>query len=345
MNKQIKVGIVGVGLIAHARHIPNCKIQPDLFKLAAVCDLNEKIGLKVAKEFNAKYYKDVTQICKDKDVELLVIAVPGALHRDFGIMALENGKDVLMEKPVTLNTAQTEELITCAKNAGRKLFVHHNRRWNNDFLTVKKVLAQETLGDVFIIEEKVSKYSRVRGYTEGENIDWRLTQKAGGGRLNEWGTHLIDQMLLIADSKPISVFADLKNKCWLKDAEDHVNIMIKFESGLLGKIEISQSCRVLMIPRWYICGTKGTLMGIFGIEGETKFVKEGFTMKVGIEEGEEKEIPVEMEKPTGNELYQNIYEVIRNNAEPAIKLEQVRKVMTVVDAARKSNETGKVILL
>lgn len=346
MQRRIRVGIIGLGLIGYGWHVKVIQRLSNLFEMAACCDANEEMGNAIANECNARFYKDSDVLFNDKSVELVVIAVPGVFHKDFSLKAMKRGKHVIVEKPMALNIVEADEMIDCSKKQNRKLFVHQNRRWDPDFQTIEKIIEDGILGDVFIIESKVGRFSRVRGKTTGKKIDWRLSKEFGGGRLNEWGTHLIDQMLLFSRTKPISVFADLQSRCWMKDAEDHVNLMLRFEDRLLGKIEVSQSTRILLSPRWLICGTKGTLMWDCGIyNGESFPNQEKISVMVGDEEGEERRVDVQIVKSTWDDFYKNVYDVLINDREPAVKLSEVRQDMLIMDAVRKSNETGEVVFL
>lgn len=117
----------------------------------------------------------------------------------------EAGKNVISEKPVTLNSEDLQEMIDASKRTGRFLTVHQNRRWDEDFLTVKKILEEGKLGEPFRIE------SRVHG-SRGIPGDWRQEPEHGGGMILDWGVHLLDQILqLYPDTKLNSVYASITN--------------------------------------------------------------------------------------------------------------------------------------
>jgi predicted dehydrogenase len=345
-KRRLKIGVIGAGLIGYNWHLRRCKDLTHLFNVTAVCELNKDWGGKVADEFKAEYYRDSDKFLKNSDTELVVVALPGIFHKDMSIKAMRKGKHVIVEKPMALNIKEVEQMIACSKKTNKKLFVHHNRRWDNDFVTLGNILKKNILGTPYVIESKIGKYGRVRGFTVGKNIDWRITKKFGGGRLNEWGSHLIDQMLLLVKSEPVWVCGDLQNKCWKKDAEDHVNIWIKFKNGLLGKIEISQSCRIKLRPRWLALGAKATLVSNFGvIEPGASYPKgTGFEIASG-DENKVKTKLISLVKADRNGLYKNVYNCIVKKAKPAVSLDEMRKVIKVMDAIRKSNETGKTVWL
>jgi predicted dehydrogenase len=109
---------------------------------------------------------------------------------------MEAGKNVICEKPVSLNSEELEEMIACSKRTGKLFTVHQNRRWDADFLVMRDLYESKELGEVFCIE------SRVHG-SRGIPGDWRGMKKHGGGMIFDWGVHLIDQMLCIVRDKKL----------------------------------------------------------------------------------------------------------------------------------------------
>ena len=102
---------------------------------------------------------------------------------------MKAGKNVISEKPITLSSADLEEMKETSESTGRFLTVHQNRRWDEDYLTVKEILREGKLGELFRLE------SRVHG-SRGIPGDWRQEKEHGGGMVLDWGVHLLDQALL-----------------------------------------------------------------------------------------------------------------------------------------------------
>ena len=110
----------------------------------------------------------------DKQTDLVLVATPNDVHKELVIAALEAGKNVVCEKPVTLCSEDLKEMRAAAERTGKFFTVHQNRRWDEDYLTVKKILEEGKLGEVFRIE------SRVHG-SRGIPGDWRQEKEKGGG--------------------------------------------------------------------------------------------------------------------------------------------------------------------
>lgn len=111
-------------------------------------------------------YPSFDAVLEDEKIDVLLLAVPNDWHKPYAVKALRAGKNVISEKPVTLSSADLQEMIDAANESGKLFTVHQNRRWDEDYLTMKKIYEDRLLGDVFSIE------SRVHG-SRGIPGDWR----------------------------------------------------------------------------------------------------------------------------------------------------------------------------
>ena len=143
-----------------------------------------------ARSRNIHVYQSLEDLLADQSVDLVLVATPNDVHKSIAIQAMEAGKNVVSEKPVTLSSQDLREMIQASERTGRFLTVHQNRRWDEDFLSVKKLLDEGRLGEIFRLE------SRVHG-SRGIPGDWRQEKEHGGGMVLDWGVHLLDQALLL----------------------------------------------------------------------------------------------------------------------------------------------------
>jgi len=202
MNKEIKVGLIGYGFGGRVFHAPIIESIPGL-KLHKVYE---------SKPENVQHLKDtytdiivvskVDEIITDPNIQLIVVATPNTSHYELTKRALENNKDVVVEKPFTVTTEQADKLISLSKSTNRILSVHHNRRWDSDFKTVDKIIKNSLVGDVVELEIH---YDRFR--TEIRDI-WKERNEIGSGILYDLGPHLIDQVQHLL-GLPQEVFANL----------------------------------------------------------------------------------------------------------------------------------------
>lgn len=131
-----------------------------------------------AKEKGFFVYETEEAMLADPDIDVVLIATPNDCHKPIAIRAMHAGKNVISEKPVTLSSADLLEMENAAKETGKLLTVHQNRRWDDDFLIIKKLVEEQKLGHVFRIESRVhgSRVSRVTGEKKRSMVaEWSWT--------------------------------------------------------------------------------------------------------------------------------------------------------------------------
>lgn len=197
-------------------------------------------------------YGSLEDLLADETVDLVLIATPNDVHKSIAVRAMEAGKNVVSEKPVTLSSEDLREMTEAAKRTGRFLTVHQNRRWDEDFLTVKKVMEEGKLGEIFRLE------SRVHG-SRGIPGDWRQEKEHGGGMVLDWGVHLLDQALLLFPGVKLeTVYATLTNVT-NQLVDDGFSADLGFANGIHMLVEVGTS-NFISLPRWYVLGSDGTAM-------------------------------------------------------------------------------------
>jgi predicted dehydrogenase len=203
MNKIINVGIIGYGMSSEIFHSPFINTM-DEFKLSAIVTTNE-IGInKIKTKYpSTKIYSTVDKILSDKTIQLIIITTPNKSHFEITKKSLLSNKNVIVEKPFTLTVDKANELIKLAHNENRMLTVYHNRRFDSDFLTIKKIISNKTLG---ILKSYESHFDRFRPIALTNR--WREKNELGAGTLYDLGSHLIDQALDLF-GMPDKIFADI----------------------------------------------------------------------------------------------------------------------------------------
>jgi scyllo-inositol 2-dehydrogenase (NADP+) len=195
----IGVGLIGYGLGGSVFHAPLIQAEPRL-RLHAVVTSR---GGQVRRDHpGARVVASAEQLLEDPAVELVVVAAPNAVHHRLAAAALAAGRHVVVDKPFVLTTAEADELIALAARAERLLSVFHNRRWDGDFLTVRRCIDAGLVGEV---SSFVSRYDRFRPVPKGS---WKEEAVPGSGILYDLGPHLIDQALQLF-GLPETVSADL----------------------------------------------------------------------------------------------------------------------------------------
>ena len=160
MIKPIKLGPVGVGRAGNRMHL-NELSGKGIFEIAAVCDLEEDRRRDVAEKYGAKPYQRIEDIVEDEEVEIIDIATRSNDHFVHAMTALQAGKTVLLEKPITMDYKQAKELFAYAETCGKnKLFIRHNRRFEPKFIEVNNLIKEGILGDVYYIKRSETRFDR-----------------------------------------------------------------------------------------------------------------------------------------------------------------------------------------
>ena len=222
----------------------------DMIAVAGVVDIRKERTDR-AIENGLKVYPSFESVLDDPEVEIVLLALPNDLHKPYAIKAMRGGKNVIIEKPATLNAADFEDQMQVQKETGKVLTVHQNRRWDRDFLMVKEIYNNKQIGNVYMLE------SRVQGSRQVLN-GWRGAKINGGGMVYDWGVHLIDQYLNMIDSPVTEVYAQLFG-IYTDEVDDNFKAMLRFENGVSALVEVSMNCFILH-PRWHVCGEVGTMV-------------------------------------------------------------------------------------
>ncbi|MFX3623120.1 MAG: Gfo/Idh/MocA family protein [Ectobacillus sp.] len=297
-----------------------------------------------------KAYESLSAVLSDETVDFVLIATPNDVHKEIAIAALNAKKHVICEKPVTIYSEDLEKIMQVAKANGCKFVVHQNRRWDKDFLTVKKIYDENIIGHVFHIESRVQGANGIPG-------DWRHLKAQGGGMLLDWGVHLLDQLLFMVNSKIASVSANLSFILG-DEVDDGFQAFITFENGCTALVEVGTT-NFIQLPRWYVKGTAGTALVVdwsvngkivtqnFGVDVEApKPIQAGQgltkTMAPPSEKAVSTSILPELET-TMESFYDNVIAMVGENAEPIVKNEEVLRVMRLIETIFKAAETNEII--
>lgn len=195
----LQVALVGYGYVGKTFHAPLITATPG-FALRIVVSSDPA---KVAADFpEAQVVAELETALADPAIDLVVVATPNALHAPQAIAALRAGKHVVVDKPFALDVAESRTMADASARAGKLLTVFHNRRWDSDFLTVKRLIADGTLGQVVQYE---SRFDRFRPVVRDR---WRERAGPGAGAWMDLGPHLLDQALVLF-GQPLALSADI----------------------------------------------------------------------------------------------------------------------------------------
>ena len=347
MSKVVRVAVVGYGGMG-GWHTKRLQEIPGVVELAGVYDIKPERN-KVAEENGIHAYSSFEELLADKTVDVVTVAIPNDQHKKVCIQVMEAGKVAISEKPVTLCTADLEEMIAASKRTGSVFTVHQNRRWDEDFRVAEKIAKSGQLGRVFAIQ------SRVHG-SRGIPGDWRNTKAQGGGMVLDWGVHLLDQMNMMMGKMPVYVYATLSNVT-NEEVDDGFTATFKFDNDLVFTVEVGTS-NFINLPRWYVEGLNGTaVIDDFQVNGKIVIATAdeehdavpivtaaGLTKTMAPRTPETiSELPLPRIDCDIHDYYRNIAAVVNGEAEQIVTHDQQRQLMKLMEAIFESAEKNQVV--
>lgn len=260
--QPILTGLIGYGAAGAFFHAPLIAAADGL-RLAAIGSSRTE---QIQRDFpEAQAYANPQDLLADPAIELVVIATPNESHASLARAALQAGKHVVVDKPFTLDAAEADALIALAGQVGKKLSVFQNRRWDNDFLTVRRLVDDGRLGEVLHFE---AHFDRFRPEIKP---GWRETESAGAGMLYDLGAHLIDQALVLF-GMPTAITADVMRQRSAAKADDYFHLVLDY-----GQRRAVLHASVFVRdpgPRYLVHGDGGSFIK-YGIDGQEAALREG----------------------------------------------------------------------
>lgn len=227
----VKVGLCAFGMSGKIFHAPFLKEHPGFFMSAVVERSKEDSKEKYP---DAEIYRSVEEMLKNADIEVVVVNTPVQTHFEYVKMALEAGKNVIVEKPFTVTVSEAEELVNLAENRNLFLSVYQNRRFDRDYLQVQKVLAEGKLGNV---REAEIRFDRFRTEPSGKEHKENPEQN-GSGSMHDLGSHLVDQAVQLFGF-PEKLFADVFSMKGEAYANDYFEILLYYKNDLRVRLKSS----------------------------------------------------------------------------------------------------------
>lgn len=344
----INTALCSFGMSGHLFHAPFIEVNPK-FNLYGVLERSKNLAQK--KYPNIKTFRALDDLLKDESIELVILNTPNITHYDFAKLIINSGKHLIVEKPFTASVNESEELIRLAKEKNVQLSVYHNRRWDSDFKTVRKVLNQGVLGDLVEAELHYDRYEPGLSYKVHKETPTKAV-----GSLYDLGSHLIDQAIQLF-GMPTSVFAHIDT--FRKDSKvaDYFDVKLYYERYMV-TLKSSYFVRE-PLPAYILHGTKGSFIKSKSDIQETELQKEvkpnakGWGIEPESEQGllhimedgvSSKKL---MTSEQGNYMayYDAIYESLRNNNPLPVSAEEGMNVIKIIEAALKSTKEKRVVEL
>ena len=254
MSLPIRTAVLGYGFAGRIFHSPFISAVPGL-ELSTIV---QRHGDNAAADYpKTRILRSVEEAFADPTIDLIVVGTPNETHFELAKSALRAGKHVVIDKPFAASSAQARELITLATQRGKVIAPFHNRRFDGDFVTLRKIVAEGTLGR---ITQVISHYDRYRPVQRAGT--WKEAGGAANGLLFDLGPHLVDQALALYGA-PKFITASVRTERDVSRIEDAFDIVLDFESA--GERGLRYECHSTMIgaeaaPRFRVHGTHGSFL-------------------------------------------------------------------------------------
>ncbi len=338
----VKVGLIGYGFAGRTFHAPLIRAAPGM-ELYLVATSQPDVAR--ADIPGVKTVASLTEALMDPEVELMVIATPDAVHAEQATAALKAGKAVVIDKPFARTQADAAAVVALA--AERKLFlsVFHNRRWDADFLALKREIERGRLGRVVAVESRFDRYR--------PTVRDRWREAPGAGVWLDLGPHLIDQIIILF-GPPVGVACSLAVQRDGGRSPDWAHAVLRYDGGLRVILNASMTVAAPEV-RFAVHGTSASwLKG--GLDVQEEQLKSGMTAGapgwgvnprpatwVDGETGARSAAP----GPAGDypAYYAGVARALRGEGDNPVPPDQAMAVMRVLDAGAESARTGREVLI
>lgn len=341
MNKFKKASDIRVGVIGYGGAFNMGKNHLNEMKAAgmtpaAVCEI-DKSRLKVAEtDFpGIETYTSIDTMLKKSNVNLIVIITPHNLHAKQALQCLKAGKNVVVEKPMAMTTAECDAMISEAKKRKLVISTYHNRHWDGCILAAVKKIKSGAIGDVVRIEAHMGGYSLPKDW-------WRSSRSISGGIMYDWGVHLLEYslQLITSDITEVSGYAKsgfwANQTKWKKDCnEDEGHAVVRFKDGKWLTLTITY---IDSFPK----GDDRGQLEITGTKGSYTFNGGTWTLR-GVDGTDKIVVTGKNPQSEGHKFYKNVANHLSKGTKLIITGEWARRPIHILDLAVKSAKLGKAL--
>jgi scyllo-inositol 2-dehydrogenase (NADP+) len=251
-SRKIRAGLVGFGQSSRVFHAPFLHTMSNMYELHSVVERRTDEAVKIYP--NIKTVRTTKELFDNPEIDLVIITTSNDLHYSLSKEALEKGKHVVVEKPMTVRSSEALELIELAKKKKLILCPYQNRRYDSGYRTIKEIIKNKLLGDE-IIDFEVH-FDRYRPELKGGNA-WRERNEAGAGIFYDLGSHLIDQTLSLF-GHPKTITADIRIQRPIAHVDDYFDVRLDY-----GHLRVTLKSSMLireMGPRYVLHGLLGSFI-------------------------------------------------------------------------------------
>jgi scyllo-inositol 2-dehydrogenase (NADP+) len=342
-----RVALIGYGLAGSAFHAPFITTTPELVLAAIVTRDDARRELARTRHPEAELLDSPDEIWQRAgDFDLVVVGAPARAHVALATAAVEAGLPVVVEKPFAPTAAEGQALIDTARERGVLLTAFQNRRWDGDFLTVRKLVEQGELGEITRFE---SSFERWRPEVDPDS--YAESDPVVGGVVFDLGSHLVDQVLQLF-GRARSVYGEVDTRRPGTRADDDAFVALTHESGVRSHLWMSAAA-TQSAPRFRVLGLRAGYLK-YGLDVQEDALRAGELPgghEWGREPGEawgvvgagDEVRPVPTEPGAYQDFYRGLVASLRDGAPPPVDPQDAVSGLEVLEAARLSADEGRVI--
>lgn len=343
----LRTALIGLGRIGFGFHAPAIVHQPGLV-LVGVADPLAERRAEATSRWKAPGFESVTDLLRGTRPDLVVVASPTAFHEEHTRAAFAHGAHVLCDKPVARSVAEFDLMLAAGAKAQRRFLAYQPYRLKAELRSLRELLARNLLGPVHAIKRANTSYVR--------RSDWQAFRANGGGLLNNYASHHLDETLALLANTPIRhVFCHARCVATAGDAEDVVKIILITDGGVLVDLDISQASAQPISP-WQVFGANGAatwddaarLWRVkYYVPGEAPALsaQQGLAAKDRKYDHENlpwRELTMVGDSASEPAYYEMAWRHFALGESPVVTTEETRQLLQLIERCRVSIETGRV---
>lgn len=332
---MVKVAIVGAGFMGDTHATAYQSMENA--QLMAICDQNVEKGVQLAEKFHCAHYADLDEMIASCEVDLVDICLPTFLHEQFAVKAANAGKNIICEKPVTLNVESLDRMLKAVEENHVTMYVGQVVRFWPEYVEAKKLLENGTLGEL-------KAYYAARLSEHPAWSEWYRKVENSGGGLLDLHLHDIDYACYLF-GKPEKVYAVGRKNAY--GGWNHVTSVLTFANGFSATIE-----GILEMPAGYpftmqlrMAGDQKAFEYIMKAGKNLEDVASAGRAAYLYGDGESKKLDIQEDDAYTIELQHFIDCIDQKKASEVINLKQVREVLCTIRALNQSLEEGREVIV
>jgi predicted dehydrogenase len=243
-EKKLNIALVGLG--RYAGYLAEGLETAQYCRLAGIVTGTPSKAVDWKKRYNIPdkniyNYQNFDEVAKNKDIDVIYVVLPNAMHKEFTIRAAKAGKHVIVEKPMAITEQDCKEMIDACNKAGVQLAMGYRLHFEPYNMEIKRLGQEKVFGNLKLIEASL-------GYKSSDPSEWRVNKAlAGGGPLMNLGVYCVQVARYVSGEEPTSVtaqFGPITNKEIFKEVEESITWQLQFPSGLVATSSSTYNCRI-----------------------------------------------------------------------------------------------------